>query len=93
MAVYVDNAYIEAKGKQWCHLVADDLDELIAFGAKIGLTKDNLHEGDHFDVTPWMRNQAVRNGAKEVSQRYAARVWRNMHRKQQGKEPLPLPEE
>lgn len=93
MTVYVDDAYIETDdGRQWCHLVADTFSELEAFARKIGLAESWLHNGNHYDVTNWMRNEAVKAGAKQVSQNYAAIIRRNMMRKRQGKEPLPLPE-
>jgi hypothetical protein len=42
MAVYVDNMQIEWRGKKWCHLVADSIDELHVFAKNLGLRVD-LH--------------------------------------------------
>ena len=37
MAVYVDEAIWHWKGRRWCHLMADDLDELHRFAARLGI--------------------------------------------------------
>jgi hypothetical protein len=55
-----------------CHLFSDNLDdntELIDFGEEIGLKFKWIHLGTcpHFDLTPWMRKQAIQKGAKEVT--------------------------
>ena len=39
MAVYVDSEEILWHGKLWCHLVADSLDELHTFAARLGLRR------------------------------------------------------
>lgn len=39
IAVYVDSEEILWRGKLWCPLVADSLDELHAFAAKLGLRR------------------------------------------------------
>jgi hypothetical protein len=66
MAVYVDNERIEWRGKLWCHLVADSLDELHAFAARIGLRR-NWFQGrasyPHYDVTTEVRERALHAGA------------------------------
>ena len=43
MAVYVDNLRIPWRGKEWCHLLADSLDELHSFAEKLGLNERVLH--------------------------------------------------
>lgn len=66
MAVYVDNERIEWRGKLWCHLVADSLDELHAFAARIGLQR-SWFQGHasypHYDVTTGVRERALNAGA------------------------------
>ncbi|WP_122711357.1 DUF4031 domain-containing protein, partial [Pseudomonas viridiflava] len=39
MTVYVDEEGIRWRGREWCHLVADSLDELHAFAARLGLRR------------------------------------------------------
>lgn len=66
MAVYVDNERIEWRGRLWCHLVADSLDELHAFAARIGLRRSwfQAHAAfPHYDVTIDVRERALRIGA------------------------------
>lgn len=66
MTVYVDNERIEWRGKLWCHLVADSLDELHAFAARIGLRRSwfqNHASFPHYDITTDVRERALRTGA------------------------------
>lgn len=66
MAVYVDNEQIPWKGKLWCHLVADTLDELHAFALQIGLKRAWFQEKasfPHYDVTTTVRLKAIQSGA------------------------------
>lgn len=66
MAVYVDNERIEWRGKLWCHLVADSLDELHAFAARIGLRRSwfqGVASYPHYDVTTDVRERALIAGA------------------------------
>lgn len=56
-------------GTRWCHMVSDaSLDELHTFAARIGLRLEWGQRG-HYDLTPGMREKAVRAGAEEVSSR------------------------
>lgn len=70
MGVYVDKAKNPFRGMKTCHLVADTLDELHAFADKIGLKREwcqysvNL---PHYDISQSKRREALRNGAKEIS--------------------------
>jgi len=66
MSVYVDNERIPWRGREWCHLVADSLDELHAFAAKLGLRRAWFQERasyPHYDVTVSVRNLALALGA------------------------------
>ena len=66
MAVYVDSEKIQWRGRVWCHLVADSLDELHAFAAQLGLQR-RWFQGrsfyPHYDVTVPVRERALRIGA------------------------------
>lgn len=66
MAVYVDDARISWRNKQWCHLVADTVEELHAFAARLGLRPEWFQRKTlypHYDVTTAMRERALKLGA------------------------------
>ena len=66
MTVYVDNECIEWRGQLWCHLVAESLDELHRFAARLGLRRDWFQDKasyPHYDVTTTIRQRALRLGA------------------------------
>ena len=66
MAVFVDNERVTWRGKLWCHLVADSLDELHAFAGALGLRRSWFQERasyPHYDVTTDVRDRALRLGA------------------------------
>jgi hypothetical protein len=70
MAVYVDDAVTLWRGQRWAHLMADTLDELHAFAARLGLHRDKFQDktsGAHYDVPAPLREQAVRLGAVAIS--------------------------
>jgi len=80
MSVYVDNAHIPAvvhngrtdHSSTRCHLMADTLEELLAFRSRIGMRSSWLQvkpSGVHFDLTDGKRAQALRAGALELDQR------------------------
>jgi len=66
MAVFVDNERIEWRGELWCHLVAESLDELHGFAARLGLRR-SWFQGKasypHYDVTIAVRDRALALGA------------------------------
>lgn len=66
MAVFVDNERIEWRGKLWCHLVAESIDELHGFAAQLGLRR-SWFQGKasypHYDVTTSIRERALALGA------------------------------
>lgn len=77
MAAYVDNMQISWRGKLWCHLVADSLDELHEFAAILNLPRSWFHRGasyPHYDVTTEIRIRAIEQGANEVNSRYVLGV-------------------
>lgn len=70
MAVYVDDAVTLWRGQRWAHLMADTLDELHAFAARLGLPRrafQNRTSGAHYDVPAPMREQAIALGAVAIS--------------------------
>ncbi|MBV1790366.1 DUF4031 domain-containing protein [Marinobacterium sp. D7] len=72
MAVYVDSEEIHSKGRVWCHLVADSLDELHSFAARLGLERRWFQSESfypHYDVTLSVRYRAVQLGAINADRR------------------------
>lgn len=70
MAVYVDDMRMSARvgrvSGEWSHLMADSLEELVEFGAKIGMRRAWLQRkpsGVHFDVVEPRRQAAIALGA------------------------------
>ena len=70
MTVYVDDAVTLWRGQRWGHLMADTLDELHVFAARLGLPRRSFQDrtsGAHYDVTAPMREQAIVFGAVAIS--------------------------
>jgi hypothetical protein len=70
MAVYVDNAIFPWRGRRWAHLMADELDELHAFAARLGIPRVKFQDrrsGAHYDIDEATRTTALRLGAVAVS--------------------------
>lgn len=70
MTVFVDNAKIEWRGQNWCHLVADSLEELHAFAKLLGLKREWFQHAasyPHYDITESLRERALLIGAIEGS--------------------------
>jgi hypothetical protein len=68
MAVYVDEAIWTWQGRKWCHLLADDIDELHRFAARLGLHRTSYQgppktSAPHYDLTAYERRRALRYGA------------------------------
>jgi hypothetical protein len=68
MAVYVDDAIWDWRGRKWCHLLADDPDELHRFAARLGLHRTSYQgppktSAPHYDLTAYERRRAIRLGA------------------------------
>jgi hypothetical protein len=94
MTIFVDNARIPWRGMIMSHLMADDLDELHAFAAELGMKRAWFQDKSvpHYDVSESKRRQAVAMGAVEediFSDSMAAfrRAWR-IRTKQQGRRVL-----
>lgn len=70
MPVYVDNARVKWRGRLWCHLVADSIEELHEFAQQLGLKRHWFQHAasyPHYDVTIEIREIALRLGAIEGS--------------------------
>jgi hypothetical protein len=60
----------------WCHMAGDaGFDELHAFAARLAIDRARF-QGDHYDLPPWLRANAVALGAQEVTTR---EMIRRMH--------------
>ena len=64
MAVYVDQPIWRWAGHKWCHMLADDVEELHRFAASIGVHR-LLYQGPpktsapHYDITGMERARAL----------------------------------
>lgn len=66
MTIYVDNVKIKWAGSEWCHLVADSLDELHSFASQIGLQRKWFQSSasyPHYDIKVSIRTKAILLGA------------------------------
>jgi hypothetical protein len=68
MAVYVDDPIWPWHGLRWCHLLADDVDELHRFAALLGLKRSSYQgppktASPHYDITGFERSRALALGA------------------------------
>ncbi len=68
MAVYVDDALWRWHGLRWCHLLADDTDELHRFAAQLGVQRSSYQgpprtSAPHYDLTGFERDRAIGLGA------------------------------
>jgi hypothetical protein len=83
MAVYVDEAIWRWAGRNWCHLLADDTEELHRFAARIGVHR-LLYQGPpktsapHYDITGFERDRAVRLGAIACGREEIVAVFRRV---------------
>ena len=73
MAILVDDLreypHTPLPFRHWCHLVSDaSFDELHAFAARLGIPRRRF-QGDHYDLPPHLREQALALGAHEVGTR------------------------
>lgn len=83
MAAYVDAAIWWLAGRKWCHLLADDVDELHRFAAQLGLRRAHYQgpprtKTPHYDLTSVERDRAIRLGAIPVSREKIVEVARKL---------------
>ncbi|MES1964929.1 DUF4031 domain-containing protein [Psychrobacter sp. AH5] len=72
MAIYVDFVSIEFRGYKWCHMLADNLQELHEFAALIEVDKRLFHRNasyPHYDITVQMRETALYHGAIKATRK------------------------
>ncbi len=85
MAVYVDEAIWSWQGRKWCHLIADDIDELHRFAATLGLHRLSYQgppktPSPHYDLTAFERSRAIANGAESCDRTAVVMLVRNLRR-------------
>lgn len=67
--VYVDPLFDYPGKGEWCHMWADNEDDLHAMAVRIGLRRSWLHEhrvANHYDLRPSKRALAIKYGAVEM---------------------------
>ncbi len=83
MPVYVDDAIWDWQGRKWCHLLADEVDELHRFARLLGLHRTS-YQGPpktscpHYDITSYERHRALRHGAIACDRAAIVAVFRRM---------------
>jgi hypothetical protein len=77
MAVYIDDARIRWRGREWSHLVADTAEELHAAAEQLGLRREWAQDRGrtlHYDLPEEYRLLAIARGlAEPISWRELAR--------------------
>ena len=81
MTVYVDDAIWKWQGLKWCHLLADDIDELHGFAARLGIFRASYQgppktTAPHYDLTGFERARAIALGAKPCGREEIVAVFR-----------------
>jgi hypothetical protein len=73
VVAYVDEPIWEWRGRCWCHLIADDTEELHRFAASLGLRREWFQANperpwhDHYDLPEEIRSFALEHGAVAVT--------------------------
>jgi hypothetical protein len=85
MAVYVDEAIWRRYGRNWCHLLADEIDELHRFARELGLHRSSYQgppktSKPHYDLTSNERSRAIRYGAITCDRTAIIMVLRQLQR-------------
>jgi hypothetical protein len=81
MAVYVDEAIWHRAGRKWCHLLADDTDQLHRFAALLGIKRLSFQDKGttpHYDLTAFERARALTLGAIRCNRREIVFVRRRL---------------
>ena len=79
--VYVDNAFVERRGRQWCHLLADSTEELHEFAAAVGLSRQAFHRAariPHYDITAKQRLLMLSKGVQSITVRQGIFLTRHL---------------
>lgn len=72
MAVYVDRAKVSFRGRLWCHLMADTLEELHDFAKQLNIDPRLFHRTasyPHYDITLEMRVVVITQGAIDADRK------------------------
>jgi hypothetical protein len=83
VAVYVDDAIWSWVGKRWCHLLADDTEELHRFASRLGVHR-LVYQGPpktsapHYDITAYERQRAIALGAVPCTREQIVAVFRRV---------------
>jgi hypothetical protein len=85
LAVYVDAAIWSWHGLKWCHLLADDLDELHRFAALLGIKRASFQcppktATPHYDLTGFERSRAIMLGAVACDREQIVLIRRRLRR-------------
>jgi len=85
MAVYVDDAIWGRYGRMWCHLVAEDIEELHRFAAVLGLHRSSYQgpprtASPHYDLTAYERQRALALGATPCDREGIVAILRRLRR-------------
>ncbi len=84
--VYVDDAIWDWQGRKWCHLLADDIDELHRFAQRLGLHRISYQgppktANPHYDITGFERSRAIALGAVTCDRTAIVTVLRQLRQK------------
>ena len=73
-----------------CHLIADSVEELIAFAESIGLWREwfQPRSSPHFDLTAAAREAAINNGAIPLTNREFVAKIRELRKRRLAGEPV-----
>ena len=94
VAVYVDEPIWQWRGRRWCHLTADDSDELHRFADELGLrrrwfqSKSGRPWHDHYDLPEEVRTLALARGAVALSTLQMGRMQAQRRREARRERPL-----
>ena len=85
MTVYVDVAIWSWSGLKWCHLLADETDELHRFAARLGIKRSSFQcppktATPHYDLTGYERTRAIALGALACNREQIIAVRRRIGR-------------
>jgi hypothetical protein len=83
MAVYVDEAIWHWAGRKWCHLLADDTDQLHRFAALLGIKRVSFQDRPraktpHYDLTALERSKALALGAIQCNREQIVAIRRRL---------------
>lgn len=89
MAIYVDAAIWHWAGRRWCHLLADDVDQLHRFAALLGITRSSFQAlpkcaTPHYDLTAFERSRALGLGAIPCNRQQMVMVKRRLQPRADG---------